>query len=525
MSSPATPTAPGGELQSEAEPRGHDYAASGQIIIAALQIFIAPWVLVWLIAGSSRTARDATGVAAVATTGAAVVLASQDQVIGARALLTVACGVLAMALDHRPNNQHPSMLVSLPTAQLMSIGMYVWIMDTYPGEFPPLWSLCTAATLETAQWMILGALLAYEAGRWLAWSTGATSSVASSFRRAMDDLARSEYALQAMIVVGLAIFGLILSIRGVGYLAPLLPTSVAGLLGNMEFLYYVAIYAAIAAAIRRQRNVAFVIGWCLLALAYELISGSKGRFAGYILLPAAFVYVVTRKRTHYVATSLLVTLGLVSWLVVYPTLIEYRLLLEQDADSDPVAAMATANARSTDSYYDKVMTPLVGSVLAEQSLAITSAIEFDVRTSAEELPQRLFLFWIPRFLWPGKPMMLDSNWIGRESRRLSQSNTTTAVVTTSVAEQYVYLGPWGVLLTALVGFVTAVLFCGVRFNTRATDIEIGLTTYMSRTLPGLIASSFEGAFTGVLLHVLVLFVFVVVARATAPTSRRRTHAT
>lgn len=505
-------------MTAQSAPPTHTYASSAQFLLGALQLFVAPWAWVWLIAGTSARARRALTALGVFCCILAAWPFVTGALVGGRALFTIGLAISAIALDHRPSNPTPSLISSLPTAQLASIASYIWLMDEAPDEFPLIWTICSSpAALETAQEMLIASLLSYELGRYIVNRLGLAQRVAQTSARAFEDLASDDFVLVAIAAAGTAVFALILSIRGLSYLSTAMPEELAGFLGNVDFLYYVGLYAAVSAAIRRRWHVGIVSAWVVLALAYELISGSKGRFAAYILIPLIAVYALGRTKVPLRATAIVIVAGMFSWLVIFPTLIVYRNQMEVEGMSDdPVAALATARGGSSEAFDDHVLSPIFDSQLAEQAAAMTSIIYFDVRTPAENLPARLFLFWVPRAVWPEKPYPLSANRIGRESHRLSPADETTSVIITSVGEQYAYLGKAGAFTTILLGLAVGLLGPSARTRSDVSDLEIGLVAYLLRLIPAFVSATFESSLTGFGLQTLALTAFLLAVRSLRP---------
>ncbi len=497
-------------------------SAQGTFLLAATFLFVAPWTMLYLFAEKGRVGQAVLLGTATCTGLMAVPLIVQGDAILGRAAVAVSLGLFFAWLDTRRDAAHRSVLAFLPTAQCMSIAVQLVVMDQRPDMFRGVWLLCrSGATLERAQWMLVGSILAYELGRMLVLSRTSNrwrEAVAHELRSAGS----STWATDAVSLVGIAIFLAIITIRGVGYIvATALPLSISGILGTLEPFYYIGLYAAVASALRTGRRRPAVIAWTLATLAYELLSGSKGRFALFVLLPLALIYLLHVRRPNVAAGTALISIGLVSWLVVYPVLVVYRgdLAAQQGVVDDRVEMLSDARSRADLNYLDKILVPFLESNLAEQVTAIASIIEFDVRRSPEHLPQRLFLFWIPRAVWSEKPTMLDANEIGRESLRLSDHDRATSVVMTAPGELYVYLGEWGVWMMALMGGAVGFLAPLPRRTRHATDLEIGLVAYLARMLPGLVSGGFESGLTGFLIQAVVLALLLGSLRFVAPRER------
>jgi len=497
-------------------------SAMGTALLAATFLFVAPWTILYLFAEKGRVGQAVLLGAATCTGLVAVPLIVQGDAITGRAAVAVSLGLFFAWLDARRDAAHRSVLAFLPTAQLMSIAVQLAVMDQRPDLFSRIWLLCrSGATLERAQWMLVGSILAYELGRMLVLNRTSKrwrEAVANELRSAGS----STRATDAVSLVGIAIFLAIIAIRGAGYIvATALPLSVSGVLGTLEPFYYIGLYAAVASALRTGRRRPAVIAWTLATLAYEVLSGSKGRFALFVLLPLAVIYLLHVRRPNVAAGTTLIGLGLVSWLVVYPVLVVYRgdLSAQGGLADDRVEMLSDAQSRADLDYQDKILVPFLESNLAEQVTAIASIIEFDVRRSPEHLPQRLFLFWIPRAVWSEKPTMLDANEIGRESMRLNDHDRATSVVMTAPGELYVYLGEWGFWMMVLMGIAVGFLAPLPRRTQHATALEIGLVAYLARMLPGPVSGGFQHGLTGFLIQAVVLALLLGSLRFVAPRER------
>lgn len=500
----------------------------GILLLAGTMTFIAPWMLLALLAERSEGWRRFAVWGGFAVAVVAVALLGVDDEVAARSLFIVSIGAIGIGHEFRPTNRYPSFLVLIPTAQMMATAAHLALMDAEPDLFPPFWQSCRRLdTLETVQWMILLGIVAYEGGRAAIELSAANAlgRLRSSGRALFDDLGSHPVTLDVVAGIGVAIFALVTSIRGFGYLtARSLPQEIQGILGSLDFFFYLGLYAAVAATIRRGWRRAWVTAWVVLVLLYEIFSGSKGRFAIYVLLPIGMIFLIVRPRPSFGFSVAAIILFFVSWLVVYPTLVEYRssLVTTDFENVDRMELMTSARSRASQTYAETVFIPIFESQLTEQVLAMTSIVSFDVRRSPEHLPVRLLFFWVPRAIWPEKPEMLNANEVGRASHRVGQHDLSTSVLMTSIGELYVYLGMWGASLMTLMGVVVAGVVPVLRTHRDASDLEVGFVAFLARFLPGLVSGAFESGITGFLIEAIASVAVLVALRVLArrvPTAR------
>jgi hypothetical protein len=72
----------------------------------------------------------------------------------------------------------------------------------------------------------------------------------------------------------------------------------------------------------------------VLELLYQVLSGPKGRFFVYVLQPLAYMFLFVRKRVSRLALFGFGGIAVVSWLVIYPTLVFYRQAMSEDVRRD-----------------------------------------------------------------------------------------------------------------------------------------------------------------------------------------------
>ena len=446
------------------EPTGGWNGAAGLVAILAAQVHGAALVLAVACWRSTVTRIWTAAATAVLLIAAAVLfqLGDDEQVLARSLLIVAACVTMILldtlaATDRRP----PSLLCMSVFGAWISFALMIPIMVARPYDSDDmLWAvLYRSPAVETVQWMTVvgvlsfgSALLAsrYILGPFERWWSAAWDR---RFTFAEGD---GGFTLGGFLLVGVSVFLLKIVFVGYGYLASgNAPAGTSWIFSGLYFIYYLSIYAANARMLAQRRFHLPTVGLDVLALAYEISSGSKGRFVGYVLFPLMLVAVFQRRRLSWSTAGSLGAVVLVAVFVVYPLLFSYR--AELSASVDPgrpeAAMMSRATSSWSDAYEDKIahLTSVGGP--AEQVLASTSLVFFDVRHDANHFWERLAFFWVPRVIWPDKAEALSGNELGKESHRLD-SRSQTSVLQTGLGELYVYFGFAG----ALGFFVTGITF-------------------------------------------------------------------
>jgi hypothetical protein len=238
-----------------------------------------------------------------------------------------------------------------------------------------------------------------------------------------------------------------------------------------------------------------------------------------VILPLASVFILVRQRISWRAIFLMGGAGIFSWLVVYPTLVIYRNLLVSiplGASIDPVEVLKRAfdilSNSSSEKYIETILTPLNQSGIAEQVTALTSIIHYQVSQEGSLLWQRLFLFWVPRFLWPDKPVALSANLIGRLSHRLNPEDFTTSVLTTGPGELFLYYGFWGSSLMIFTGLLLRWLNEAISPFKVYTTFRVAVLVGYLPLMQGILSGSFESGLTGIVLQIGVIYTSLGVAK-------------
>jgi hypothetical protein len=278
----------------------------------------------------------------------------------------------------------------------------------------------------------------------------------------------------------------------------------------VDYLYYVSLFASCFVMFHRRKVNNLTLAWLLAAFVSELISGSKGRFFLFVLAPLFVIYGFASRRIGRPQLIAFVSVIAVSVFVIFPILVNYRddLASGRAEVTNAAAALQQASERPSDDYSDKLLTPLTGANTAEQVVAITSIINARLSEPPERLFVRVGFFWVPRIAWPGKPLALATNEIGRASGRLGEDDEATAVLTTGPAELYMYLGVFGGLLLAVPALLMRIVEKTVAPTPLADAFQAGLWLYLVRAAGGFITGDFEATLTGMIQQFVVLAVLL-----------------
>jgi hypothetical protein len=251
----------------------------------------------------------------------------------------------------------------------------------------------------------------------------------------------------------------------------------------------------------------------IIELVYQVISGSKGRFATSVIIPLAFAYYFARRKVSWAIFLGFGMVGLTSLFFVYPLLVIYRGEISAVTYApDPVVLMGkawnTLQSLSWDQYQQTVLIPFNSSGITEQVIAMTSIVHFVDRLPLppEYLWERLLWFWLPRFLSPGKLPTFPANAIGRLTERVGASDFTTSVLQTGPGELFIYYQLFGCLMMIIPG----ILFRW--FNESASPFRLYshfrmaiFITYLPLMF-GILGGGFEAGVTGMMLQLGVLIV-------------------
>jgi hypothetical protein len=222
------------------------------------------------------------------------------------------------------------------------------------------------------------------------------------------------------------------------------------------------------------------------------------------------VFLLIRQKVSWKSIFMIGSIGIIAWLFIYPTLTIYRnLMLSNYAVINPLKiflqSIQILSHYSWNQYIETILIPLTKSGIAEQVTAMTSIVHYQVSQDSNLLWQRLFLFWIPRFLWPDKPMNLSGNLIGRLSHRVNSEDFTTSVLTTSPGELFLYYGLWGSVLMILPGLIFRWLNAAISPFKFYTSFRVAVMVAYLPLMRGLLSGSFESGLTGIVLQMGVLY--------------------
>ncbi len=307
--------------------------------------------------------------------------------------------------------------------------------------------------------------------------------------------------------------------------------SVASFIAQFEPLYKVAWFYGLALLFGRDNDTTidlknthrsankFITRTSLIFIAlelfYQLISGSKGRFLAFVIIPFGTIFFFTHRRVSTRALIIGLFIGVLSLLLIFPTLVIYRSVITSTVLGGNATfitffqkAWDTLQSLSWQEYQDIVLTPFNSAGNSESVSAMISIIHFqgDVTLDAGILWQRLLLFWVPRFLWSDKPTIASTNVVGRLTGRLSADDFGTSVLTTAPGELFIYYGLFGSVLMILLGIVA-------RWFNEATSPFKDFTAFRAAVyfsyLPSVInivgGAGFEGAITGLVLQMFTLY--------------------
>jgi hypothetical protein len=461
--------------------------------------------------------RKAVFVLAALVCLATVVSFLVDEPIVAHSALLVAVCLGALLWDTRSANKHPSHVSHVLYGSAITFSVFIAWMTISPELFSDLWQEIRApeVIILVQRITILGmaafsfGLVAGDRLLQVPFNALRDAIVLIEPRNAQE----TRRMTMVVFVAGMSLFATLIASKGFGYLAATrLDASVESLLGTVMFVYYLALYLANAQAFSHKQGLKQVLFIDALALTYELVSGSKGRFAVYVLFPIFLLSIFFRRRVTWGRTFGLGAVGLVAALAIYPLLVEYRSEYAKTTDVEHTGdRFRAASSRWSDDYTAKILRPVLESNTPEHVTALTSIVYYDVRIE-QPVVMRLLTFWIPRAIWREKPMAVDPNLVGRASHRLGAADRNTAVLTTSMGELYLTYGSWGALFLALTGFVCRVLdVCFSPFE-RSSPWRAAVGAYLLVTLPTLLMGGFDGPLTGMMNSIGVVFAILIITQ-------------
>jgi hypothetical protein len=450
-----------------------------------------------------------------------------------RFVLLLSAIIFLAAIDCSRQQFEANAVIHLINAGYLGVGLYFLLMEAYPSNFPELWQVILPSASKAFDMLLLCFLFqnlgSYVLWAWITplsqnvriWSISAKNLVNLSFVQTPNQ----QLTLFAILsILGLASrlwnfsLGNIYYTEGSG-----VPFYISSFFAQFDRLYVIAWLYGYALGLQPQfkRNRVVRLTWLLIPFEffYQVFSGSKGRFFNFVILPLASVFILTRQRVAWRSLLLLGVLGTLSWLLLYPILVIYRALLFDAGGStgSPLStlnlAFQTFSAYSFAEYLESILTPLNASGITEQVMAMTSIIHYQVSQDGSLLWQRLLLFWVPRFIWADKPVILSSNEIGRLSNRLSQEDLTTSVLTTSPGELYIYYGLLGSGLMVFVGLLIRWMNEAISSFKIPTLFRIAVLVAFLPLVQSFLSGNFESGLTGIMLQLGVLYFVLALAKA------------
>lgn len=491
-------------------PKLKNLGRNAKLVVAGTTTFAAPLIGMFFFLQSSRWAPAVV----VLSIGLALLglVVGDDPGSFAAALSPVGIAVLFAAYEAR--RPDPSLIALIPLGMVAMVGIYIPIMCSFPSYFPLLFGMIRSnATLEQVRWLMILSQLAWGFG-----ATGLFGTSTSLERRLAEILrfqAEGDDVPKPFLVVGFAALAVSTAAYGVGYMSQgRVPAALAQFLAVVGCVYYVGFYGHASAMFRSGKASPTTMGWIALALFFDIISGSKGRFFTFTLLPLSAAFSLSVKHVSSRGLATFVTIVLVSALVGYPLLANYRSDLADGRTSvgDAGNGLMAASERLDEGYVDRALTPILQSNTAEQAMAIASVVHFDVRRPTEPYVQRLLFFWVPRAIWPDKPIALSGNEIGRETGRVNEGDLETSVLTTSLGDLYIHFGLYGSLLLCAGGLVIRLLertFCP---NPMSDPLQCGMWVYLGRSTTMFVAGVYESVLTGAIQEAVLLAGLMVLTR-------------
>jgi hypothetical protein len=442
-------------------------------------------------------------------------------------LICVSIPLLAIAVDCYNRTPNSNAILHLINMGYVAMALNFLLMTRSPDLYILLWRRILPSVVPAFNMLIL-CLLFQNVGYFLLWeifyplkrillrwSSSPINLVNLSF---VDTPVKHFYLILTLISAGLISRIWNFSSGNIYYTdGSAIPGEISSFLGQFDGLYNVGILygcgLSLDAAYRKiVKPINFIWILAILELLYQVASGSKGRFFFLVIVPIATVFLLVRRQVSWKIFSTLSALGVTSWLLVYPTLTIYRDIRSGTINvtaTDPLGQLVEAfqifSQFSQQKYIDTILIPLTKSGVPEQVLSLTSVIHFQISQASELLWQRMFLFWVPRFLWAEKPVALSTNLIGRLTKRLGQEDFDTSVLTTAPGELFLYYGFWGSVVMLVVGIL-------LRFFNEATSpfksfslFRVSILVAFLPKLSNILAVSFEGVFTGFILQLGVLY--------------------
>ena len=429
----------------------------------------------------------------------------------------------------------------------LGLACYFVAIDLYPEIFTePIQDLLSKinTSIPTAFTMLILCLIFQNIGYYLIWKIFSTSSgdwfLSGKNLANLNFIRNSNHQIILFaILIGLGLVFRISSIASGKFFymsaseteAEGVSSSIASFLAQFEPLYKVGWLYGLALLFSQARDTTIDLKntyksankliistsfiFIILEIFYQLISGSKGRFLSFVIIPIATVFFFSHKRVSNRAITIFISIIALSWLLIFPTLVIYRGVISSTVLSRDVTIVnffqkswEALQTLSWEEYQQLLFTPFNSAGNAEAVSALTSIVHFQsyLAQDASNFWQRLLFFWIPRFLWINKPEIASTNIIGRLTGRLGQSDYATSVLTTAPGELFIYYGLMGSILMILTGLIT-------RWFNEATSPFKNFTafrlavyiSYLPQVIVLVSSAAFESSTTGIILQMFTLY--------------------
>lgn len=303
---------------------------------------------------------------------------------------------------------------------------------------------------------------------------------------------------------------------------------IASFLGQFSGLFDVAWFYGVATSFSQDKSSNFSQGitkpivnstmvqfcWVLIGLyfIYQVISGSKGRFLSFVILPLGNIYLFSHQRVSWKVFGFGTVIGSISWLIIFPLMVNYRKFISSVGVGGKTTiqdlltkAWDNLTVISWEDYREIIFTPFNNSGISEQVTAMTSIIYYNVQQPSELLWQRLFLFWVPRFIWPEKATILSGNLIGRLSGRLGEADYNTSVVIPSSGELFLYFGLLGSILMILPGLIMRWFNQALSPFLNYSPARLAIYFAYLPTLSNFVFANFQSGITGIIMQLSILY--------------------
>ncbi len=507
----------------------------------ALLILIFGWAGIGIVFSSflnsvrSKSFSYAFIILALTTIGFCLSTFNENNSVWGIFLIVISFISLLISVDVYYKRFEKNIVIHLVNSGYLGVCVYFTIMKMFPENFPGIW-ITIALSAPQAIEMLFLCLLFQNIGYYLIWWIFQPfSTPIIAWLQSGKNLVNLSFVKnspnQLILFLFLSSFGLIsrlwnISLGNVYYTdGSGIPSQIGSFLAQFNQLYVVAWlygYALSLEAINKKNTVTKLTRiLIIIEFLYQLFSGSKGRFFNFVILPLACVFILVRKKVSWVNFFLLTMLGAISWLFIYPLLVEYRNLISTISIQSSIEPLVLINTSiqtllnySWEKYIETILTPLNSSGIAEQVTAMTSIIHYRVSQEEGLLWQRLLFFWVPRFVWPDKPIILSGNLIGRLSGRLGSEDFVTSVLTTAPGELFLYCGLWGSSLMIFAGLLFRFVNEAISPFKIYSPFRVAVLIAYLPFLQGILSGTFESGLTGIVLQFLTLYIVLLLAKLT-----------